>query len=89
MTTSFSSATKSTVAPSHDEIAHDACELWAAAGQPEGRDDEFWLEAEHGLLAARQEPDVTAVILATLARPVTRANKAGNGETRAKVRRGQ
>lgn len=53
------------------------------AGQPQDRDTEFWLEAEHRLLSARQVPDVSACILATLARPVTRqaaAVKRSSGE---------
>jgi len=36
---------------SRDEIAQRACQLWEAAGQPEGRDAEFWLQAEAELLA--------------------------------------
>jgi len=39
---------------SRDEIAHRACQLWEAAGQPIGRDAEYWLQAEAELLAALQ-----------------------------------
>jgi hypothetical protein len=60
--------------PSHEEIAHCARELWTVSGQPEGRDDAIWLEAESRLLSARQVPGVTAVSLATLAQPVARSN---------------
>ncbi len=72
MSTAFSSASQSSVAPSRDEIAPCARDLWAEAGQPEGRDEEFWLEAEYRLRSARRAPDVTAAILATLSQPVTR-----------------
>lgn len=74
MTTDISTATNPLIAPSRDEIAQSAHERWLEAGQPEGRDDEFWLEAEHRLLVAQQAPNVSAVIFATLAQPVTRMN---------------
>ncbi len=86
MSTSLPSATNATVAPSHDEIAQCARELWTEAGHPEGRDDEFWYEGEQRLLAARQVPNVSAVMVATLAQPVTRATSA-NEATPEKVRR--
>jgi hypothetical protein len=59
--------------PSHDEIAQCARELWTESGQPEGRDDAIWLEAETRLLSACQVSDITAINLATLAQPVTRS----------------
>ena len=36
-----------------DEVAQRAYQLWVAAGQPIGRDLEYWLQAEAELLAAR------------------------------------
>jgi hypothetical protein len=36
---------------SHGEIARRACQFWEAAGQPVGRDAEFWLQAEAELFA--------------------------------------
>jgi len=39
---------------SRDEVAQRAYQLWVAAGQPIGRDLEYWLQAEAELLAARQ-----------------------------------
>jgi hypothetical protein len=36
------------------EIAERAYALWGAAGQPAGRDLEFWLQAETELEATRQ-----------------------------------
>jgi hypothetical protein len=39
---------------SRDEVAQRAYQLWVAAGQPSGRDLEYWLQAEAELLAARQ-----------------------------------
>jgi hypothetical protein len=35
--------------PTHAEIEQRARELWQEAGQPEGRDVEFWLNAEQSL----------------------------------------
>ncbi len=35
--------------PSADEIRARAYELWEQAGRPEGRDDEFWQQAEQAL----------------------------------------
>ena len=32
--------------PTHDEISAKAKELWEKAGEPQGRDEEFWLRAE-------------------------------------------
>jgi hypothetical protein len=39
---------------SHDEVAQQACKLWEAAGQPVGRDGDYWLQAEAELLASRR-----------------------------------
>ena len=39
---------------SRDEVAQRAYQLWVTAGQPIGRDLEYWLQAEAELLAARQ-----------------------------------
>ncbi|MBE7504254.1 MAG: DUF2934 domain-containing protein [Verrucomicrobiales bacterium] len=38
-------------APTHEAIAERAYFLWEQAGQPAGRDDEFWLRAEAELAA--------------------------------------
>jgi hypothetical protein len=35
--------------PSEDQIRIRAHQLWETAGQPEGREDEFWHEAEREL----------------------------------------
>ncbi|CAM2965689.1 DUF2934 domain-containing protein [Rariglobus hedericola] len=35
---------------SHEDISQRARELWSNYGQPEGRDNEIWLEAERQLL---------------------------------------
>ena len=45
------------LAPSHDEIAQCARELWTRSERPEGRDDVIWLEAERRLISARRTPD--------------------------------
>jgi hypothetical protein len=39
---------------SRDEVAQRAYQLWVAAGQPSGRDLEYWLQAEAELCAAWQ-----------------------------------
>ena len=70
MTISLSSNTDSTVHPDHDEIAQSACELWENAGQPEGRNDEFWLEAENRIRSNSQMPSVSDAIWTTLTHPV-------------------
>jgi hypothetical protein len=36
--------------PTEDEIRQRAYELWLAAGEPEGRADSFWYEAEKELI---------------------------------------
>ena len=41
--------------PTHEEIAAEAYERHAAAGYPEGRDVEDWLEAEQALLERRAD----------------------------------
>jgi hypothetical protein len=38
-----------------DEVVRLAYQLWQAAGQPSGRDLEYWLEAEAELLANRHQ----------------------------------
>jgi hypothetical protein len=35
--------------PTHEEIAARARTIWEQAGQPDGRDTEFWLQAEREL----------------------------------------
>ncbi len=35
----------------HDEIAQCARELWTESGQPEGRDEAIWFEAERRLVS--------------------------------------
>lgn len=35
-----------TTKPTHEEIQARAHRLWTEAGMPEGRDDEFWEQAE-------------------------------------------
>ena len=71
MSTSFSPSPNSTISPRHEEIAECARQHWTEAGQPQGRDEEFWLEAERRLRRVHEAPDVTAAILATFSQPVT------------------
>jgi hypothetical protein len=44
--------------PTQEEVIHRAYELWEQAGKPEGRDQEFYHQAEREL--ASLEPDTTA-----------------------------
>ena len=39
--------------PSHSEIARLAAQLWETNGRPNGRDEEFWIEAERKILSDR------------------------------------
>ncbi len=48
--------------PSHDEIAQCARELWMESGQPEGRDDAIWFEAERRVASERRAPREAAVV---------------------------
>ncbi len=70
MTAGSSPASNSNFAPGHDEIARCARQRWTEVGCPQGRDDEFWLEAECQLRSARPESDVSAAISTTLSQPV-------------------
>jgi hypothetical protein len=42
--------------PSRDQIIHRAYELWEQAGKPDGRDDEFYHQAEQELRNAEKSP---------------------------------
>jgi hypothetical protein len=53
----------------HDGIACVAFQLWEKAGRPEGRDVEFWLEAETSIVATqRPEAQKTKLSSAKTAR---------------------
>lgn len=71
MSSSSTSMTDPDSAPKHDEIARAAHALWMEAGQPQGLDDQFWLQAEYQLRPPGHDPDVTATVLATLSQTVT------------------
>jgi hypothetical protein len=51
--------------PSHDEIAQCARELWMESGQPEGRDDAIWFEAERRVVSERRAPREAVVVQPT------------------------
>ena len=44
------------IKPTKDQIIHRAYELWEQAGKPEGRDDEFYRQAERELNEASEPP---------------------------------
>ncbi|WP_339031881.1 DUF2934 domain-containing protein [Bradyrhizobium symbiodeficiens] len=43
--------------PTQEQISIRAHELWEAAGHPEGREDEFWHQAERELKNDSTNPD--------------------------------
>ena len=49
------------------EVARRTLQLWRAAGQPTGRDLEFWLQAEVELLSERRARQPSRVPLAEAA----------------------
>jgi len=51
--------------PTELEITERAFELWERAGRPEGRQDEFWCQAEHELR------NVDASSIALIPEPLT------------------
>jgi hypothetical protein len=44
--------------PTQEQVIHRAYELWEQAGKPEGRDQEFYHQADRELAA--HEPEITA-----------------------------
>lgn len=46
--------------PTHEEVSARARQLWQTAGQPGGRDDEFWFAAEAELRKDRAKTVATA-----------------------------
>jgi hypothetical protein len=46
------------VNPSEEQIRAPAYELWQQAGMPEGREDEFWRQAEQALRETEQLRDI-------------------------------
>jgi hypothetical protein len=59
--------------PSHDEIAQCARQLWTESGQPEGRDQAIWYEAERLLASGRQAPLATATAPQAAVAPAPKA----------------
>ena len=62
---------KSILNPTYDEIAVRARDLWLSHGSPQGRDEEFWLEAERqlkaGMPVAKPEGSTVAASTTTTA----------------------
>jgi hypothetical protein len=44
--------------PSEEQIRQRAHELWEQAGKPDGKEDQFWLEAERQLNQERIEHEL-------------------------------
>ena len=57
MNETTSTLSNSTTPPSHDQISQKAKELWQRYGEPSGRDEEIWLEAERLLSSSNTQPD--------------------------------
>lgn len=57
--------TDSTSAPTHEQIAARAYEIFIERGQPQGRDLDHWLEAEAQLRASQQANGGATAIRAT------------------------
>lgn len=55
-------ATATDSSPSHNEIAQCARELWTESGQPSGRDQAIWFEAERRLISERRTPVKPAAV---------------------------
>jgi hypothetical protein len=68
--------------PRHDEIAQCARELWTESGQPEGRDEAIWFEAERRLISERRAPLKPAVVLQTAACPPSGSQNQGQKRRR-------
>ena len=49
--------------PNHEEIMQRAYDLWEQAGKPEGREDEFYYQAEQEVGSAAQSPPLQPDIL--------------------------
>jgi len=68
-------ADSSANASSSDEIGQCACELWTSIGQPAGRDNAIWLQAEARLAEVRRQESAQpprSFRKAALLRPGTR-----------------
>ena len=61
-------------APTHDEIARHAYELWQDRGCPEGRDTELWHEAERQLQGGGQAAFTERAAAETAAESVVEFN---------------
>jgi hypothetical protein len=44
--------------PTEEQIRKRAFELWERAGKPEGREDEFWHQAQRELQSAEERGDL-------------------------------
>jgi len=78
--------TDSNSAPTQEQIARRAYEIFIERGQPEGRDLEHWLEAERQLHAAGQTKSApqmatTASVRATQPAAPSNGRTQGNGRT--------
>lgn len=59
--------------PSHEEVTARALQLWQIAGNPAGRDVEFWLAAEAEVIHERAEITLAADTPAAVSPPIVTA----------------
>lgn len=64
---------------SHDEVAQCAHQIWQEYGQPSGRDEEIWYEAERRLQAGRKDSDDDADVSRREADTTTTESKGAGG----------
>ena len=69
--------------PRHDEIAQCARKLWTESGQPEGRDEAIWIEAEQRLISERRRRLEPAVVLQATASAPSNTQNHGQKKRRA------
>src|SRR6266705_2095195 len=60
-----------------EKIAGVAYTLWERAGRPSGRDEEFWLEAERQIAAAREPSVARSQTSRSAAQPATESKPEG------------
>lgn len=72
----MSTALVTATTPTKEEISYLASRLWEKAGRPDGRDLEFWLNAEKQLLAARAPGAMSRIHPVNVPKPVKKRAKA-------------
>jgi hypothetical protein len=66
-----------------EAIRERAYHLWIADGQPEGKADIYWLNAEHEILTTSVEGSATAATVETVAAKPAKVARSMRGKARA------